>query len=578
SGGLPTLSECLQPHLRFASSADKMPNLNGMVSGLLDGLQSQVSLYLACSKCSHRENESTYLLKKVDHHCMMEILLAKCKGARGSQWRKVNRRPSFPRPAFYDICRYYVAGLGCTRHHNSCTFAWSREEVIVWTYERKYNLERHVLKWLLQQAQSGVTTPSTQHKPAELSNPEEILSEFGGYFQEICETCFYSRPQQISPRGSTHSCMSHWGFTLVHVIADGKKKEQYTEIRPCPAGRRLFSYCSSISAGRSCRNSCIFAHSDVELAIWKAEQGRGLERTKLLRPAVEATASPPDSEPQYQFYCRVCLVTCDSQQSFENHCSSVEHTQLIATDTLTEWTYRLRIDPKTFALCSRPDICEYGQDCAKAHSVQELEEWIQRAKIAERKKKAAKQDGLLAYQDRLIAEYQTSHNEVLIGPCKQPLRIQSENKKLHYEWVFTIHSQPCGKGSASYYASGNSFKTVRASPPAVEVKVHLKSHIFGVYEQWLVFDFGSRPVLVQSSAVGQKEAPWRVDPAAESMSCFVHSGRWHTGNCIVVPSVQRTDKDVELLAKGKPITRVNYREEMHNFLFREEEAQQLLIS
>ncbi|ETE60056.1 Peroxisomal proliferator-activated receptor A-interacting complex protein, partial [Ophiophagus hannah] len=565
-----------------------MPHLNGMVSGLLDSLQSQVSLHLACSKCSHRENESTYLLKEVDHHCMMEILLAKCQGARGSQWRKVDRRPSFPRPAFYDICQYYVAGLGCTRHRNCCTFAWSQEEVIVWTFERKYNLERHVLKCLLQQAQSGVP-PSAQHKPADLSNPEEILSEFGGYFQEICETCFYSSPQRISPRGSTHTCTNHWGFTLVHVIADGKKKEQYTEIRPCPAGRRLFSYCSSVSAGRPCPNSCIFAHSDVELAIWKAEQGQGLERTNLLRPVVEATASPLDSEPQYQFYCRVCLVTCDSQQSFENHCSSVEHTQLIATDTLTEWTYRAPpYNPKTFALCSRPDICEYGQDCARAHSVQELEEWIQRAKIAERKKKVAKQDGLLAYQDLLIAEYQTSHNEVLIMPLIHVALLKRVPGANFYLGV-------PGKGPLLTYASGNSFKTVRASPPAVEVKVHLKSHIFGVYEQWLVFDFGSRPVLVQKlyARVGQKEAPWRVDPATESMSCFVHSRRWHTGNCIVVPSVHRTDKDVELLAKykapslsmdfqrgarGKPITRINYREEMHNFLFREEEAQQLLIS
>lgn len=333
-----------------------MSHLNGMVSGLLDGLQSQVSLHLACSKCSHRENESTYLLKEVDHRCMTEILLARCKGARGIQWRKVDRRPSFPRPAFYDICRYYVAGLGCTKHRNSCTFAWSPEEVIVWTFERKYNLERHTLKWLLKQAQSGVT-PSAQPKPHDLSNPEEILSEFGGYFQEICRLCFYSRPQRISPKGSAHICKNHWGFLLVHVIADGKKKEQYTEIRPCPTSRRLFSYCPSVSAGRSCWNnsqSCSFAHSDVELAIWKAEQRQGLDRANLLRPAGEETASLPDAAPQYQFYCRVCLVTCDSQQSFENHCSSVEHTQLIATDILTEWSYRAPpYDPKTFALCSR---------------------------------------------------------------------------------------------------------------------------------------------------------------------------------------------------------------------------------
>lgn len=159
----------------------------------------------------------------------------------------------------------------------------------------------------------------------------------------------------------------------------------------------------------------------------------------------------------------------------------------------------------------------------------------------------------------------------------------------------TFHLAVPGQTPLLTYASGKSFKTNRASPPAIEVKVCLKSHTFGIYEQWVVFDFGSRPVLVQKLhvRVGQKEAAWRVNPANESGSCFVQSGRWHTGNRVVVPSVDRMSKDVELVAKykapslsmdfqqrtrGKPITRVNYREEMHNFLFREEEAQQLLIS
>ncbi|XP_007440213.2 helicase with zinc finger domain 2 [Python bivittatus] len=604
-----------------------MPHLNGMVSVPLDDLQKQVTLYLACSKCSQQENESTYSLKGVEHQCMMEILLARCKGKKGSLWHKVDRRPSFPNPTFYDICRYYVAGLGCLKHHNQCTFAWSQEEVIVWTFERKHNLNRHLLKWLLQQIQLG-NRANPQPKPPDLSISEEICSEFGGYFQEICKACFYCSPQRISPKGSAQSCKMHWGLLLVHVIVDGKKKEQYTEIRPCPAGLRTFSYCTFVSAAQPCRHTsppCIFAHSDVELAVWKAEQRCGLLRSDLLRRAVEQKPSPPDSPSKFSFYCRVCLVTCDSQESFENHCSSVEHTQLIATDTMIEWSHRAPpYDPKTFALCSRPEICEYGQDCAMAHSVKELEEWIQRAKIAEKKKKTAKQDGLLAYQDRLIAEYQTSHNEVLIisealdgvsVTCQQPLRVQLENKKMQYEWVFTVHSQKplihvallkripgakfflAAQGHSWFptYASGESFKTVRSSPPATEVKVCLMSPTFGVYEQWVVFDFGSRPVLLRrlQARVGQKEAPWRVDPATESVSCFVNLERWHTGNRVVVPSVERTAKEVDLLAKykapslsmdfqrgaqGKPITRMNYREQMHNFLSREEEAQRLLIS
>ncbi|XP_063152940.1 3'-5' exoribonuclease HELZ2 [Candoia aspera] len=604
-----------------------MSHVNGMVSVPLDSLQKQVTLYLACSKCSQQENESTYVLKEVEHHCMMEILLARCKGKEGILWRKVDRRPSFPNPACYDICRYYVAGAGCSKHHNRCTFAWSREEVMVWTFERKHNIKRHVLKRLLQQGQLGHRAGPLP-RPPDLSIWEEICSEFGGYFQEICQPCFYSSPPRISPKGSAQSCKVHRGALLVHVIVDGKKKEQYTEIRPCPASLRPFSYCAFVSASQPCKNTaqpCGFAHSDVELAVWKAEQRRGLARSDLLRRGAEQTPSTLDAPPKFHFYCRACLVTCDSQESFENHCSSVEHAQLIATDTLIEWCHRAPpYDPKTFALCSRPDICEYGQDCAMAHSVKELEEWIQRAKIAEKKKKTAKQEGLLAYQDRLIAEYQTSRNEVLIiseavdgvsVTCQQPLRVQSENKRLQYKWVFTVHSQKPlihvallkrvpgakfflavqGHSQLLTYASGQSFKTVRSSPPATEVKVCLVSHTFGVYEQWLVFDFGSRPVLLRKlqARVGQKESPWRVDPATEPVSCFVDLGRWHTGNRMVVPSVERTDKEVDLLAKykapslsmdfqrgaqGKPIARMNYREQMHSFLSREEEAQQLLIS
>lgn len=55
-----------------------------------------------------------------------------------------------------------------------------------------------------------------------------------------------------------------------------------------------------------------------------------------------------------------------------------------------------------------------GSRCAKAHSVEELQEWNQRVKVAAKKKKQAMKEGLLSYQDRLIAEYRACSNEVLI--------------------------------------------------------------------------------------------------------------------------------------------------------------------
>lgn len=62
----------------------------------------------------------------------------------------------------------------------------------------------------------------------------------------------------------------------------------------------------------------------------------------------------------------------------------------------------------------RSGLCEYGDICTKAHSDQELQEWIQRARNVELREQAAWQEGLVPYQARLLAEYQHSSSEVLV--------------------------------------------------------------------------------------------------------------------------------------------------------------------
>lgn len=333
-----------------------MPQMNQVVPKLLDSLLEQLELRLVCSKCSVQENESTYRLKEVEHCCAMEILLARSKGKQRKLWRKVARRPGFPKPAQYSICRYYVPGMGCRRHRNDCTFAWSQEEVVVWTFEKNSNMERHILKKLLQQAQMGSVVNGLS-RPPQSSISEEIQSEFGGHFQEICKSCFHQSPPRICHKDSVQSCARHWSALLVHVMTNGKMKEQYTEIRPFPKGAKNLCYCIYISSGKPCRhgvNRCNYAHSDVELAVWEAERNFSLVRTDLLTPLADCSPGQEPSQPEMHFYCRVCLVTCNSQESFENHCSSVEHTQMITTDTMTEWAHRAPpYGLRTFALCSR---------------------------------------------------------------------------------------------------------------------------------------------------------------------------------------------------------------------------------
>ncbi|KAF1402780.1 Helicase with zinc finger domain 2, partial [Spheniscus humboldti] len=605
-----------------------MPTANGPAVSL-GSLQQQLELRLVCSKCSVKENEITYQLREVEHKCMYEILLARCRSRWSAAWRKVSRRPGFPNPARYAVCRYYVVGLGCSKHKNQCTFAWSPEEAMVWNFEREQQLERRQLKAAVLQAQLGGRPTTIPHPTA--SAASEIASEFGGQFQEICKRCFFGCPQRISAGGQGRLCESHqtWDPLLVHVVLDSRRKQQYTAIRPCPEFMATFSYCRFVSRGQPCKHTpqrCQYAHSDVEMAIWEAEREHGLLRSNLL-PAMEtcSTNGEPAAPTPVQFYCRVCLVTFSSQQSFESHCSSIEHVQMLSADTSVQWVHRAPpLGLTQFSLCSRVEVCEMGNSCTKAHSTEELQEWIQRVKIAVKKKKQALKEGLLSYQDRLIAEYRMCSNEVFIMAehiegvrvvCEQPLHVQLEDRGMKYRWKFRIHSQMplqhvallkrepgvnfylVGNGLSRglHYMRGEHVATRPSSPPTALVEVCMECCTLGVFEQWVVFDFGSRPVLMQKIKVkvGRRDTPQHV-PGSRESSHPVNFVRWDRGNRIIVPSMPRTGEDVDLLAKYKPpalaldyqreggatvpITRLNYRERMHSFLFREEEAEQALIA
>lgn len=227
---------------------------------------------------------------------------------------------------------------------------------MVWNFEKEQQLERRQLKAAVLQAQLGGC--SAAHLPATAAG--EILSEFGGQFQEICKKCFFGCPQRISAGGQEWLCEFHrsWDPLLVHVVSDSRLKKQYIAIRPCPEFMPTLNYCCFVSKGQPCRHSmqrCQFAHSDVEMAVWQAEREQGLLRSDLLLAAgLCAENGKPAAPAPVSFYCRVCLVTFSSQESFENHCSSVEHVQMLSVDTSVQWVHRAPpLGLKNFKLCSR---------------------------------------------------------------------------------------------------------------------------------------------------------------------------------------------------------------------------------
>ncbi|XP_062966378.1 3'-5' exoribonuclease HELZ2 [Cynocephalus volans] len=362
------------------------------------------------------------------------------------------------------------------------------------------------------------------------------------------------------------------------------------------------------------------------MAVWKAERLGGLQRGDLLTPPAlrgDRCTVPRGQPPRVQLYCQACLVTCGSQEAFENHCSSLEHAQMVAFDQAVPWEHRSPpMGLSKFELCPRPDLCEYGDVCTKAHSTQELEEWVQRVQALELRKQAAWHDGLVPYQERLLAEYQCSSSKAWVLAetidrvsitCNQPLVHQGREKKTQHSWTFTIHSEdsllhvallkqepgadfwlvahclPPGR----LYAEGKRF-CVPNSPANFQVGVQVQTHSFGTFEQWVVFDFGRRPALLrklglqlcQAHSPGTWGRPVHSHP--EEPEC------WHIGNRRVVPGVQRTAEQAALMAKYKapalalefgrsglasgPISRTNYRQRLHQFLFEEEAAQQKLVA
>ncbi|XP_030634059.1 helicase with zinc finger domain 2 [Chanos chanos] len=590
----------------------------------LDKMLKTHEVTVACKWCCREENEITFSLINTQHNCIRNILLARQKDG-VKQWRPVKPLPLFPKPFRYVVCCHFVEGQGCVKHRTKCSYARSTEEANVWNFLKDTGLEYDQFVRLVRYESSAEPRDAV----------EKIQLCFQGTFLELCETCFYQSPQKISvlTEKQMHYASGHtWKPLLVFCPKAGPENYvAYEEIRPLTSTVR-WTYCRYVQKGEPYwhgAHRCWFAHSQVEMAVWKAEKNGGLDRSKLL-----SSSQGQQHQQSRVHYCKACKQQLLSKEEFMNHCFTVNHRERLMEDRTSKWKYR---DPpqlyNIFTMCKRPSSCEYGDRCVEAHSSEELEEWRKREKEIWRKVKAAEDQGLLSYQDSLLREYRNSKDQELIMSefvpgvrvsCETDLCISVRKEGIPHRWKLNIKSkeplvvvallkQVSGATftiSDNYneertYSSSEWFQIPDSGDYSYNIPVSFVSLRPGLFEQWLVLDFDSRPVLLQKlkARVGEQLFPHpekipdsvyvtevTQSPESERKATSVQED-WNEENSRIVPYLERAAEEQDLLSKYRPsitsdfnietdesINQHNYKKRMHSFLYQEELVEDKLIS
>lgn len=307
-----------------SNGTSDQPNGHEPHSNIMETLE----LNVACHLCLVKERETTCTVRPVNHACHRDLLLVKTQASH--KYRPVSKRPThghFSAMVQYQKCVYFVEGSGCTQHGQTCNFARSHEEAAIWNYMRDNNIDKEELIRRVNKYKADLETPKCR--------AESILKRFPGKFVELCKDCFLGKPQRLtSQRCNTH----RWDPMLVYRLSEKNDKHIYNPIRPLPE-KCLFDYCSHVLQGKLCWHppgTCMSAHSQVEMAVWKAEHS-GLSVRPLLLPS---SGGEPTESSTETLYCKVCQTELTSAEDFSLHCSSMEHAQMLSADTTTQWTGR----------------------------------------------------------------------------------------------------------------------------------------------------------------------------------------------------------------------------------------------
>ncbi|XP_022079225.1 LOW QUALITY PROTEIN: helicase with zinc finger domain 2-like [Acanthaster planci] len=279
------------------------------------------------------------------------------------------------------------------------------------------------------------------------------------------------------------------------------------------------------------------------------------------RPAPASAKSPPassnDSLPRdstappqvtpgpftvQRYYCSYCNRAFAQVWELEQHTQTIDHRSKVNSDKERQWKYR---SPPWGVVNGEYKECEHHKrkqcyftnsppdknTCNFAHSSEELEEWRERHEYRIMKMKKAKEQKLYAFMDEVLEKYNFSTNEMSVITEELPgihIKCHEElNKFLHIErkedttftfsWKFLIKSKKqqslkrvgllYDEHRLHFYLSSPKGEDKPQVCPGTRISegdgetyhidVLFHSRMLGSFSQWVLFDFGSEPVLVR---------------------------------------------------------------------------------
>ncbi|XP_039191488.1 zinc finger CCCH domain-containing protein 7B isoform X3 [Crotalus tigris] len=284
---------------------------------------------------------------------------------------------------------------------------YAKEEIDVWTEERKGTLNRDLLFDPLGGIKRGNLTIT------------KILKEHQGIFIFLCEICFDSKPRIISkglkdsPAVCSNLAAKHNFYDnkcLVHIVRSTSLK--YSKIRQFQEHFQFDVCRHEVRYGCLREDSCHFAHSFIELKVWLLQQYSGMTHEDIVQESkkywqqMEAHASKANNnmasvrtpisntfDLQMKFVCGQCwrngqVVEPDKDLKYcsakAHHCWTKERrVLLVMSKAKKKWVSvrplpSIRNFPQQYDLCIHAQNgrkCQYVGNCSFAHSPEEREMW-----------------------------------------------------------------------------------------------------------------------------------------------------------------------------------------------------------